>query len=83
MKKQKSCYSKPQVPAIKPNYSLQMFCLDTKSRIKRFWLEDTRDFYSDKEIEEITYWKNNKCFVISKIDPNEVEVKPRKNRKNG
>ena len=68
--------SKQKTP--QPNYTISLYRMGWDDKIWRFWLDDSKEFYSEKEIKEITYWKGkDKCITIQKYDPNEVQ-KPRK-----
>ncbi len=64
-----------------PNYVIQMFCCESDGNIRRFRLADSRWFYSEKEIQEITYWKNGKCFTIEKFDSTEWNWNKEKTKK--
>lgn len=71
-----------------PNYSIQMFKIWKDGNISGFNLEDTKWFYSEKQLKEITYWEKkqkgrikSKFFTVQKFDPNEVQTKPRRRTK--
>lgn len=50
------------------NYLLEIFESVNDNGFKYYHLADSKIFISEKEIKDQTYYKNNKCFVLSKLD---------------
>ena len=50
------------------NYLLEIFEAVNDNGFKYYHLADSKIFISEKEIKDQTYYKNNKCFVLSKLD---------------
>lgn len=55
---------KKKAPA--PNYTIYEFQMGWEGSVWRMWLAESKDFYSEKDLEEITYWENGKCYTIEK-----------------
>lgn len=61
------------------NYTLSEYKLFKDSSCSRMLLNESKDFFSPKEIEEKTYWKGVDTFyILEKIKLNEIQSSPRR-----
>lgn len=62
-------------------YLMEIFELVNDNRYKYYHLADSKVFTSEKEIKDRSYYKDSKCFVLSKLD--NIDETKRKRRRNG